>query len=213
VCSLSAGLVYPPSTHLSKDSAIRHHPANQFARAIHEAQICTASRGIFGSLWRIAEFWEDKVKKQMKVCYRFIDPILKQALEKNNGMKNNGSSTNGSQTTEAHEGDTLLDHLVKISDGESLWFGPLVPAAERSRHADPVLIRDETFNILLAGRDTVSDNVLRLSQTFKNVFRDRRSIDVCRVHAVSTSRSDASSSRRDSQQNRPIKETYTHRYA
>lgn len=119
VCSLSAGLVYPPSSPFSKDSNILHHPANQFARAFHEAQVCTVPRNIFGLLWRVREFWEDKVKKHMKVCYGFIDPILKEALEKKNGMKNNRSSTGSSpKTMEAQEGDTLLDHLVKISDGE-----------------------------------------------------------------------------------------------
>jgi len=34
---------------------------------------------------------------------------------------------------------------------------PLV--RECSRLADPILIRDETFNIMLAGRDTVSHHV------------------------------------------------------
>lgn len=118
VCSLSAGLVYPPSSPFSKDLNIFHHPANQFAHAFHEAQVCTAPRSSFGLLWRVREFWEDKVKKHMKVCYGFIDPILKEALEKKNRMKNNGSLTGSPQPMAAQEGDTLLDHLVKISDGE-----------------------------------------------------------------------------------------------
>ena len=119
VCSLSAGLVYPPSSPLSKDPAILNHPSNKVSRAIHEAQARTALRGNFGSLWRIEEFWEDIVKKHMKVCYEFMDPILKEALEK---KFNDESSTSNTKVTEVQEGDTLLDHLVRISDGESLWL-------------------------------------------------------------------------------------------
>jgi len=118
VCSLSAGLVYPPSSPLSKDPAIIHHPANHFAHAFHEAQVWSTSRSFCGTFWRAREFWEDKVRKNIKICNEFIDPILKEALEKKNKMKNNGFSSDSPQTTEAEEGDTLLDHLVKVSDGE-----------------------------------------------------------------------------------------------
>src|SRR6267154_1498967 len=166
VCSLSAGLTYPPSSPLSKDPAILHHPANRFAHAFHEAQVVTMPRGNFGALWRMAEFWEDRVEKSMKVCYEFIDPVLKEALEKKKAMRSNGSLTS-SQDKEAQEGDTLLDHLVNYSEGETFCnncFG----ICERSRRADPIFIRDETINIMLAGRDTVSNRNLPQSQAFKN---------------------------------------------
>ncbi|KAG0698023.1 cytochrome P450 monooxygenase pc-3 [Suillus ampliporus] len=137
VCSLSAGLIYPPSSPLSKDPTVLHHPANQFAHAFHEAQACTIPRGYIGALWRMAEPWEDKVKKHMKVCYRFIDPILTEALRKKKATGITGSLASSSQDKGVQEGNTLLDHLVNYSE-------------------DHVLIRDETINILLAGRDTTA---------------------------------------------------------
>ncbi|KAG1740348.1 cytochrome P450 [Suillus lakei] len=137
VCSLSAGLVYPPSSPLSKDPAVLHHPANQFAHAFHEAQVFSALRGTVGAFWRMSEFWEDKVKKHMKVCHSFIDPILTVALEKKKALDNDRSLTSNAQDKEVQEGDTLLDHLVNCSE-------------------DHVIIRDETINILLAGRDTTA---------------------------------------------------------
>ncbi|KAG1731772.1 cytochrome P450 [Suillus lakei] len=137
VCSLSAGLIYPPSSPLSKDPAVLHHPANQFAHAFHEAQVFTIPRGTIGAVWRVLEFWEDKVKKHMKVCHSFIDPILTEALEKKKALGNNRSLTSSAQDKEVQEGDALIDHLVNCSE-------------------EHVLIRDETINILLAGRDTTA---------------------------------------------------------
>ncbi|KAG2139717.1 cytochrome P450 [Suillus clintonianus] len=137
VCSLSAGLVYPPSSPLSKDPAVLHHPANQFAHAFHEAQVFTSPRSTVGPFWRMSEFWGDKVKKHMKVCHSFVDPILTEALEKKKALGNTKSLTGSSQDKDVQEGHTLLDHLVSCSE-------------------DPVIIRDETINILLAGRDTTA---------------------------------------------------------
>lgn len=114
VCSLSAGLIYPPSSPLSKDVAFENHPANKFAHAFSNAQIATGYRGRFGSAWRLSEFWTDRVKKHMDVCYKFIDPILKEALEKS---KENVDEKADAKDREIKEGETLLDHLVNYTEG------------------------------------------------------------------------------------------------
>ncbi|KAG0700618.1 cytochrome P450 monooxygenase pc-3 [Suillus ampliporus] len=161
VCSLSAGLVYPPLAPLSKGPANLHHPSNQFALAFHEAQVCVAFRSTVGALWRMTELWEDKVKKHMKVCHRFIDPILTGALEKKKAVSDIGSLTRSVQDKEVQEGNTLLNHLVDYS-------------------GDHVLIRDETVNILLAGRDTTATTltflVYMLSQHPQVMHRLREEI-------------------------------------
>jgi cytochrome P450 len=135
VCSLSAGLVYPPSSPLSKDVAFENHPANKFAHAFSDAQIASSYRGRFGSAWRLSEFWTDRVKKHMDTCYKFIDPILKEALEKNKMLKENIDED--AKDRDVKEGETLLDHLVNYTE-------------------DPIVIRDEILNIMIAGRDTTA---------------------------------------------------------
>lgn len=140
VCSLSAGLTYPPSSPLSKDVAFENHPANKFAHAFSDAQIATGYRGRFGSAWRLSEFWTDRVKKHMDVCYKFIDPILKEALEKSKMTKENVDEKADAKDREVKEDETLLDHLVNYTE-------------------DPIVIRDEILNIMIAGRDTTAATI------------------------------------------------------
>ncbi|KAH7930343.1 cytochrome P450 [Leucogyrophana mollusca] len=137
VCSLSAGLVYPPSSPLSKSVAFENHPANAFAHAFAEAQVAAAFRGSFGYAWRLVEFWSDRTKKHMNVCYKFIDPILNEALRKKKEMKESISTNSDARDREVKEGETLLDHLVNYTE-------------------DPIVIRDEILNIMIAGRDTTA---------------------------------------------------------
>jgi hypothetical protein len=116
VCSLSVGLVYPPRSPLAADVAFQTHPANIFAHAFLQAQILTAYRSRLGGSWRLFEIWGDRVKKHMQVCYKFIDPILKEALEKKRSLKEAASAKNLNDG-EVLEGETLLDHLVNCTEG------------------------------------------------------------------------------------------------
>ncbi|KAH0839507.1 cytochrome P450 [Lanmaoa asiatica] len=118
VCSLSAGIVYPPSSPLSKDPTFLNHPANRFVCAFTKSQTATALRTNYGSSWRFAEFWQNQVQKHMRVCYEVL------------------TVTDG--TKEVKEGETLLEHLVNYTEGHQS------------------VIRDETLNILIAGRDTTA---------------------------------------------------------
>jgi len=116
VCSLSAGLIYPPSSSLSKDMAFKNHPANKFAYAFRSARMATAFRGRFGAAWPLFEFWTDRVKTHMDVCYKFIDPILNEALDKKRMLKENGM-IDENEDREVMEGEILLDHLVNYTEG------------------------------------------------------------------------------------------------
>ncbi|OAX41096.1 cytochrome P450 [Rhizopogon vinicolor AM-OR11-026] len=163
VCSLSAGLIYPPSSPLSKDVAFDNHPANQFAHAFSSAQIATAYRGRFGSAWRLVEFWTDRVKAHMDVCYKFINPILKEALDKKQMLKETETIDERAEAKdrEVKEGETLLDHLVNYTE-------------------DPIVIRDEILNIMIAGRDTTASTltfvICMLSQHPDVLYRLREEI-------------------------------------
>ena len=121
VRSLSAGIVYPPSSPLSKDPTFLDHPANRFVRAFMESESATAYRTNYGSSWRFAEFWRDQVQKHMKVCYEFIDPIIVDALAKKHEQRCLGVDVNDS-TGEVKEGETLLEHLVNYTEGRDLRF-------------------------------------------------------------------------------------------
>ena len=55
----------------------------------------------------------------MDVCYEFIDPILKEALDKKQMLKENGmiDEKTEAKDREVKEGETLLDHLVNYTEG------------------------------------------------------------------------------------------------
>ena len=119
VRSLSAGIVYPPSSPLSKDPTFRDHPSNRFVRAFTESQIATAYRTQYGSSWRFAEFWRDQVQKHMEVCYEFIDPIVADTVAKKHEQRRLGLDVEDI-TGKVKEGETLLEHLVNYTEGDDL---------------------------------------------------------------------------------------------
>ena len=121
VRSLSAGIVYPPSSPLSKDSTFLNHPANRFIHAFTQSQITTADRTNYSSSWRFVEFWQDQVQKHMKVCYEFIDPIIADTLAKKHEQKRLGLDEKN-DSAEVKEGETLLEHLVNYTEGHDLRF-------------------------------------------------------------------------------------------
>jgi len=121
---------------LSKDPTFLDHPSNRFVRAFTESQIATASRTNYGSSWRFAEFWRDQVQKHMEVCHEFIDPIVADTVAKKHEQMRLGLDVKDA-TGEVKEGETLLEHLVNYTE-------------------DPTVLRDETLNIMIAGRDTTA---------------------------------------------------------
>lgn len=147
VHSLGAGLPYPglhyydrTPEHVKITEEQRHHPANVFSRAFDEAQRWTALRSRWGIYWPLREFWKDRVKEQMAIINRFIIPILEEAVKK---KKLNGTVAGNKvvgNDREVKEGETLLDHLMNYTD-------------------DQTMLKDETLNVLLAGRDTTANTI------------------------------------------------------
>ena len=103
--SLSAGLNYPPS---APGPSSRNHPANKFADAFLAAQSAVAKRTPFNEAWRLIEFWEDRASEPITVIRKVLDPIIENALTKRD------KELEADDT----EGDTLLSHLVKLTDGK-----------------------------------------------------------------------------------------------
>ena len=142
--SLAAELPYP-STH--KGLTRPTHPSDEFALAFNRAQEYSFPRAVYGKFWPLVEFWKDTVTAERNITDKFINPLIKAALQKK-------KDANGVYELDKEEG-TLLDHLVQQTDGAiSNSAHPFIRIVLIHR-IDYEIIRDETFNILLAGRDTV----------------------------------------------------------
>ena len=142
VKTLSADLPYP-STYRGPNRR-REHPSDRFALAITRAMEYTFPRVIYGEFWRLMDFWEDTVATQMEITHEFIDPIIHAALERRKVAK---------ELDEVQDEGTLLDHLVKQTDGGNQSIQRSV--SNSIQPTDFNVIRDEVFNIMVAGRDTV----------------------------------------------------------
>jgi len=111
VQSLSADLPYPSAV---KPAASRRvHPSDSFANAFQRAQIASAARSRLGYFWRLFEFWEDGVEKEIQTVFDYVDPIVERALETRR-MK----ELSKAKGEDEDEDETLLEHLVKLTDGE-----------------------------------------------------------------------------------------------
>ncbi|KAF4600440.1 hypothetical protein EYR38_005067 [Pleurotus pulmonarius] len=133
VRSLSAGLPYPSSSPLSITSSNDSHPANVFAAAFIEGQNVTSLRTRYGINWPLFE-WNDRVLPHRTIVNRFIDPIISAAIVKHKARVAVGDVA---ESKEVQEEETLLDHLVKITQ-------------------DHQTLQDEILNIMIAGRDTTA---------------------------------------------------------
>ncbi|KAK7046126.1 hypothetical protein VNI00_007129 [Paramarasmius palmivorus] len=138
VHSLSASLPYPPN--ISRQTAVgtdlnATQKAQTFAQALLDLQNVVSFRVRVGPLWPLWELLEDKSIAPMKVVNAFVEPIVSEAV----GRKK-ANRTRNKKSNEIDEDETLLDHLVNLTD-------------------DPVILKDETLNILLAGRDTTSSTL------------------------------------------------------
>ena len=77
----------------------------------------TFPRAVYDEFWPLVEFWEDTVATQREITHRFIDPIIYAALERRKAAK---------EVEEMPEEDTLLDYLVRQTDGGLGLLDPLI---------------------------------------------------------------------------------------
>ncbi|TFK39303.1 cytochrome P450 [Crucibulum laeve] len=126
-----------PSDNYADQFFTRFNPVD-FAASFSRAQMIVALREVTGPSWPLAEFWKDQVKSEMDVVNKFISFVVEEALCR--AKVNRESSRDKDSFGEVNEGDTLLDHLVRHTD-------------------DPVVIKDEIINILVAGKDTTASTL------------------------------------------------------
>ncbi|RDX53659.1 cytochrome P450 monooxygenase pc-3 [Lentinus brumalis] len=108
--------------------------ADRFAEAFLKAQAALAMRLRMGWVWRFSELTKDASADAMKEVDAYLQPILEEAIRKNRSQI---GKSGAEKDQDAEDSETLLDHLVKLTD-------------------DPVVLHDETLNILIAGRDTTA---------------------------------------------------------
>ncbi|KAI0663220.1 cytochrome P450 monooxygenase pc-3 [Cubamyces menziesii] len=133
VHSLSSELPYAHNDPIAPKFIGEKDTAEGFSTAFAAAQEVISMRGRTGWLWHLQELFHDKSAEHMRVVDAFLQPILEEAIAKNSNTK--PRATSGDKGDE--ENETLLDHLVKITK-------------------DPVVLHDETLNILIAGKDTTA---------------------------------------------------------
>ena len=76
------------------------------------AQRVLATRLRLGSVWHLGEFFQDRSADYMRVIDEFMQPILEDAI-----TKRRASQEDGKEVTDEDHG-TLLDHLVRLTDGK-----------------------------------------------------------------------------------------------
>ncbi|EEB90241.1 hypothetical protein MPER_11571, partial [Moniliophthora perniciosa FA553] len=114
VQTLSGTLSYPfysPLANVSPDSS--DEIRNRFVQSFNGAQNATALRARFGDEWPLFEFWKDKTKEKMKDVNRFLEPVLTEALRR---QQEKGGIRKLGIDREVEEGETVLDHLVNYTD-------------------------------------------------------------------------------------------------
>jgi hypothetical protein len=110
VRSLDAPLPYPHAPPMDDTAS--------FATAFGKAQESLMVRLGLAHLWPIIEMFWDRTGADMRVIDAYVRPILREKLDEKRRL---GDINKGNKTGEAleDESETLLDHLVQFTDGES----------------------------------------------------------------------------------------------
>ncbi|KAJ7031871.1 cytochrome P450 monooxygenase pc-1 [Mycena alexandri] len=117
-------VAFPPP----ESNSVQGQTANKFIEAFNESMQVIAHREYVGPIWPLGEMWCDRTAEPMRVVSAFLDPIINAAVER----KREAETLEKKGDIEA---ETLLDELLNST-------------------SDPKVLKDETLNILLAGRDT-----------------------------------------------------------
>lgn len=78
----------------------------------------------------------------MKVLNAFIQPIIDEAVTKRNSVKDLDKKVN---VDEIEENETMLDHLVKVTDGKALFLVVNLSMNLLFCYADPVILKDAMY--------------------------------------------------------------------
>jgi cytochrome P450 len=140
-----------PRAHEAPDARVPS-AGEAFARAFSAAQDVISYRNMVGPVWRLLEVRGDRTAEAMRVVSAFIDPIVREAIRKRQQQQ-----PHAEQKDEVADEDTLLDYLVRQTSGAPSLFVALTHRGRR--HTDMTILKDETLNIMIAGRDTTASAI------------------------------------------------------
>ena len=122
VHSLRAGLPYPynhPATAVSDSSdEERYKDANAFAEAFLRMQVQLWQRAVLRRVWPLWEVFKDKTADDLKTVRAFLDPLVEEAVKKNQERKGHLDGREEEKKDEIRDDETFLEHLVRITDGK-----------------------------------------------------------------------------------------------
>lgn len=95
--------------------------ALDFATAFNAAQDVVIKRNLVGWLWPLFEVVRDSTWEPMKVVDAFLEPILKDAIAKQEASQGLPDAVKDT------EDETLLDHLVRQTTGTGYHNLPYFP--------------------------------------------------------------------------------------
>ncbi|EIW83567.1 cytochrome P450 monooxygenase pc-3 [Coniophora puteana RWD-64-598 SS2] len=140
--TLQTSLSYPFNANLTaeeQEDRKQGRGTELFSEAFGQAQLALSKRMAFGGTWPLFEMLEDKTDEPMKIVHEFLEPIVAEAIAKRE-TEGDAGKRGSTEKMEVQEGDTLLDHLVRLT-------------------TDRVVLRDEVLNIMIAGRDTTASTL------------------------------------------------------
>ena len=116
VHSIDDGLPYPQHVRSQDSRKIGTSDKEDFARAVTQVEDTIIQRLQLGFLWPIPETFSSKTARPMKVIDAYLEPILSAAIERRNKHRKLNPSAK-ENPDEIEEDETLVDHLLKVTDG------------------------------------------------------------------------------------------------
>lgn len=110
--TLSLSLPEPGNATMGPKGSATTDEFGSFAQAFELAQCVITQRARLGYFWPVAELKENKIKHAAQVTKKWLDPLVKQALEGKARIKEAGIK---SPITE----QTFLEHLAQSTEGSS----------------------------------------------------------------------------------------------
>lgn len=154
VQSLDAGLPHSDASAVPESAKFTEHPSNTFATAFEDAQHFTIDRLLKGNSASLSEPYGSPIPPLRAIINPYIDTIMERVL------KEKRETTDEIKVSD--DDTTLLDHLVDFMDGACLGYRQRWLIQRSTFNIDPVALRDQVFNMLVAGR-TFSEALLALS--------------------------------------------------
>lgn len=85
VGSFSADIPHQESSPVENLTSFTNHPPNAFVRAFFEGQEWTLKHLLTGSLWRVSEFWKNKVNSHRAMLKNYVDSLITKAIATKKG--------------------------------------------------------------------------------------------------------------------------------